>query len=42
MKVIAQYKVICPYQLLSLDNTCEKNNAKRQDMSQLNGKMHFV
>ena len=43
MKVIPQYKVIIgPHNYDRVINNIEKNNAKRQDIGQTNGKMHIV
>ena len=42
MKVIPQYKVICPYKYDRIAHNIEKNYAKRQDIGQTNGKMHLV
>ena len=37
-----QYKVIGPYNYVSIIHNIEKNYAKRQDIGLTNGKMHFV
>ena len=41
MKVTKQYKVIGPYIYDRIIRNIEKNNARRQDIGQTNGKMHL-
>ena len=42
MKIIPQYKVIGPYNYGRIIRNIEKNYAKRQDLDQINGKMHLI
>ena len=42
MKVIPQYKVICPYNYDRIIRNIEKKYAKRQNLGQTNGKIHLI
>ena len=42
MKVTPQCKVIGPYNYDRIIHNIEKNYGKRQDIGQINGKMHLV
>ena len=42
MKVIAQYKVIGPYNYDRIIRNIEKNYAQKQDIGQTSGKMHLI
>ena len=42
MKVIKEYKVIGSSKYDRIIHNIEKNYAKRQDIGQINGKMHLI